>query len=48
MEIPLVAGAVVAIGVEVEMVGVFDEGDGGNPLAIAKARSDRFDQAGFI
>jgi hypothetical protein len=48
VKITLVAGAVVAIGVEVERVGVFDEGDGGNPLTVAKARSDRFDQAGFV
>jgi hypothetical protein len=48
VKIPLVAGAVVAIGVEVKMVGIFDDGDGSNPLSVAKARSDRFDQASFV
>ena len=48
VKIPLIAGAVVAIGVEVKMVGVFDDGDGGDPLAVAEARSDRFDQSGFV
>jgi hypothetical protein len=48
VKIPLVAWAVVAIGIEVKMVGVFYDGDGGDPFAVAEARSDRFDQAGFV
>ena len=37
VKITLVAGAVVAIGVKVKIVGVFYEGDGGDPLAVSKA-----------
>ena len=47
MKVSLVPGTKVAIGVEVKMGGIFDEGDGSDAPAVLKAGGEGFGESGL-